>query len=354
MEKVFYAFAHVAIILILRFYLFCMSNAFLFTGEDRYVVDQEVARWRDGFVQKFGSDAVFVYGPENFDPAAIMENCLGGGLFVSKKMVIIKHAPTDSYGKIPAQIMESFAQSYMKQYTNISPDTIILFISYKPDKRLKFYKFLDKNTEHKVFKPLSEWQRKSTVQQWTESIQRDADALDYFLLQVGTDMYRVQSETDKVLTRAQVHNKQNITKTDIDTVVFGQVQANTFALFDYLFVDVKKSLHIIDTMRDQWTNRNEAIGALYRGVMLFIMMVDSYHNGARDAKSIAQRGWYAPFAVSKQFGRLQTFVQHYDDIKALYKGLVAVDVSIKTGKLPAEAFWIKSKDLLYQYAWWRK
>jgi DNA polymerase III delta subunit len=55
-----------------------MSNIYLFTGEEPYLVDQELQRRREGFVQKFGSDTVFVYDPENFDPTAIMENCLGG------------------------------------------------------------------------------------------------------------------------------------------------------------------------------------------------------------------------------------------------------------------------------------
>jgi DNA polymerase III delta subunit len=166
-------------------------------------------------------------------------------------MIIIKHVPVDTYAKISSKLQEAFAESYIKQSNNISPDTIVIFVSYKPDKRLKLYKFLEKNAEHKIFKSPTESQRKASIQQRSGNITRDADALNYFLLQVGSDMYRLHSEVDKLLTRVQVHNKTHITKADIDIVTFGQVEANTFALFDYLFVDVHKALHLIDTMRDE-------------------------------------------------------------------------------------------------------
>jgi DNA polymerase III delta subunit len=331
-----------------------MSNIFLFTGEDRYVVDQEINRWKEGFLQKFGWDAIFSYSPENFDPTAIIENCLGGGLFVSKKMLIIKHVPADTYGKMSLKIIESFTESYIKQHNNISSDTIVLFVSYKPDKRLKLYKFLEKHAEHKDFKALWEWQRKKTIQQWSGDIIRSDDTLDYFLLQVGTDMYRLQSETDKLLIWAKLHNKQHITKEDIDIVTFWQVQPNTFALFDYLFTKPDKALALIDAMREDGTNRNEALWAMCWWMALFIMMVDGYNNGARDAKSIAQRAGYNPFAISKQMSRIQTLLANTSNIQKIYKGLIDLDVSIKTGKLPAEAFWIRTKDLFYSYGWWKK
>lgn len=88
---------------------------------------------------------------------------------------------------------------------------------------------------------------------------------------------------------------------------------------------------------------------MYRGIILFIMMIDRHRNGDRDARTISQNIGYAPFAVTKQFGRMQTFLAREKDIVAIYQGLVTLDASIKTGKLPAEAFWIGCKDLFYTY-----
>jgi len=329
-----------------------MSNIYLFTGEERYLVDQELQRWRDGFVQKFGSDTVFVYGPENFEPSPMMQNILGWGLFVTKKFIIIKHIPTDGSQKIPAKIQEQFVETFMKQFANISPDVVLAFVSYKPDKRTKLFKFLEKNAQVKAFTSLNDTTRKTYIKNRTTGFSREGDTMDYFLTQVGWDLYRLESEADKLVTWARKNSITTITKAHIDAVVFGQVQANTFALFDHMFVNMNKTLTVIDDMREEWTERVQSIGAMYRGIILFVMMVDRYRNGDRDSRAISQAIGYSPFAVSKQFGRIQTFISREKDIVAIYQGLVTLDASIKTGKLPAEAFWIGCKDLFYTHTKW--
>jgi DNA polymerase-3 subunit delta len=295
-----------------------MSNIFLFTGEEQYLLDQELQRWKEGFVQKFGADSIFTYSPENFDPSHMMQNILGGGLFVSKKMIIIKHIPTDGQQRIPAKAQEEFTESYMKQVANISPDTIVVFVSYKPDKRVKLYKFLQKTAQVKEFSSLTDTQRKQYIKQRSGSVTLDAEVVDHLLLVVGPDLYRLQSELQKLLLWGQAHQLARIDKTDIDKVVFGQVQANTFVLFDVIFKDTNKLLSIIDDMREEGANRNEAIGAMYWGLGLFIMLLDSHKNNVRDNRAITQRISYAPFAVSKHYARIQTLLAHEKGIQQMY------------------------------------
>gem|GEM_PF-1603628 len=64
-------------------------------------------------------------------------------------------------------------------------------------------------------------------------------------------MYRLESEADKLVTWARKNSITTITKAHIDAVVFGQVQANTFALFDHMFVNMNKTLTVIDDMREE-------------------------------------------------------------------------------------------------------
>lgn len=166
-------------------------------------------------------------------------------------MIVIKHIPTDGSQKIPAKVQEEFVDAFTKQFANISPDILVAFISYKPDKRTKLYKFLEKNAQVKAFTSLNDTTRKTYIKNRTTGLSRQADAMDYFLAQVGGDLYRLESEADKLITRAQKNTIATITKAHIDTVVFGQVQANTFALFDYMFGDITKTLTLIDQMREE-------------------------------------------------------------------------------------------------------
>jgi hypothetical protein len=45
---------------------------------------------------------VSVYDSQNFDTDQILQEIFGGGLFVTKKMVIIKGFPLDTLNKVPA------------------------------------------------------------------------------------------------------------------------------------------------------------------------------------------------------------------------------------------------------------
>ncbi|HCB51968.1 TPA: hypothetical protein DEP21_05415 [Patescibacteria group bacterium] len=49
----------------------------------------------------------------------------------------------------------------------ISPDTILLLVCYKPDKRTKFVKFLETNTSVKTFDALKPAELKNFVRQHT-------------------------------------------------------------------------------------------------------------------------------------------------------------------------------------------
>jgi len=66
-----------------------LSNVILFTGEERFLLDKELLRRKEGFAQKFGSEAIFSFDFENLDVAMIKQAIYGGGLFVTKKMIVI-------------------------------------------------------------------------------------------------------------------------------------------------------------------------------------------------------------------------------------------------------------------------
>jgi DNA polymerase III delta subunit len=66
-----------------------LSNVILFTGEERFLLDKELLRRKEGFAQKFGSEAIFSFDFENLDVGMIKQAVYGGGLFVTKKMIVI-------------------------------------------------------------------------------------------------------------------------------------------------------------------------------------------------------------------------------------------------------------------------
>ena len=71
-------------------------------------------------------------------------------------MIVIYGIPTDSdtSNKLPAAEISSFAEEFITKIATITPDTFVVFVSYKPDKRTKFFTFLSKEATVKTFEPL--------------------------------------------------------------------------------------------------------------------------------------------------------------------------------------------------------
>ena len=71
-----------------------------------------------------------------------------------------------------------------------------------------------------------------------------------------------------------------------------------------------------------------------------------YENGTRDAKAIASTLKLHPFVVNKNIKHIEYFLQNKNGIQKLYEALVHKDYEIKSGKLPAELFWLETKKMI--------
>jgi DNA polymerase III delta subunit len=75
-----------------------------------------------------------------------------------------------------------------------------MFVSYKPDKRGRLYKFLEKNATIKTFDKLSGIELKNFVKNELKELTIDHDTIDFFLEKVGNDLYNIINECDKLKT----------------------------------------------------------------------------------------------------------------------------------------------------------
>jgi len=135
------------------YYLTMKDNVFLFTGSSNYLVRQEIKKRKKSFAEKYGEQYIFSFSSDNFDIPAIIDTIFSGGLFVTKKLVIIFGVPGDkvSDNKISASKLEQFENGFMSRLDYLSADTIVLFVSYDPDKRLRLYKALGDVAQTKEF-----------------------------------------------------------------------------------------------------------------------------------------------------------------------------------------------------------
>jgi len=324
-----------------------MKNVFLFMWEEVFLLNKELKRWKDNFLEKFWSESLFIFDWWNFVLNRVMEAVFGWWLFSTKKMVIIYGVPIDTYSnnKILIKNSDKFVSSF--ENVVVPDDVLLIFVSYKPDKRLKFYKSIKDVVQVKEFKPLrmaSQYKNILSEQLW--SLHVSGDVMEYFLLKVWKNLYRLMQELEKIKLWCSVHWLVEITQDVIDIVVFGQVETNAFLFFDYFLTDKKKTFILWDKIRDDWVDFNQALWMLYWGLKLYILMVDANKQWVSDSKTMAKITGFHPFAVSKNMKNINIVVKKYNKIKLFYNNLIELDYSIKIGKVNSFGFWLEVKKII--------
>lgn len=321
-----------------------LNNIFLFTGGEKYLLDQELSRWEKSFAEKFWKDAIFSFNSENFDIGDIKQSIFAWGLFIAKKLIIIHGLPTDTdaSNKISVEIAESLTNEIIAKEGIIPGDTILAFVSYKPDKRGKLYKFLGKNATIKEFKKLSPIGLKNFAKKELEWVDIDINTIEYFLIKVGDNLYRIINEWNKLKTRYTTNNKR-ITNEIVDLLVFGQTETNWFIFFDNFFDDRKQNLNTLRKFEEEWTNRNQFMWTLCRWLKLYLYMLDMNKQWITDSKTIASIIKIHPFAINKNLKNIQKIKENEEQIRKFYQQLIVLDNDIKTGKVPDTYFrlWVK-------------
>lgn len=329
-----------------------LSNVYMFTWEEQFLLDKELFRRKENFAVKFGQESIFSFDTESRDLAMIKQSIYGGGLFVSKKLVILNGIPMDATTKMGEERkkpIDIFIDDFLSREGKIPEETLILFISSKPDKRLKLYKFLERNAVVKEFNQYKDSQLKDFIISQLGGIFIPDDVVEYLLIKVWANLYRLRFECEKIKTRCEIKNITKIDQQLIDKLAFWQVETNAFALLESLFTDTKRAVQIIAKIQDDGEDRNAFAGMLYRSLKTSLFLVDIVNAGTTDSKEIAAIMWANPWQISKSLKQIKQLQANHQLMKTFFRQLVGLDYSIKSGKLPDTYFRLGIKKFLL---WW--
>ncbi|MFA7298075.1 MAG: hypothetical protein WC010_00290 [Candidatus Absconditabacterales bacterium] len=173
-----------------------IQNIFLFTGQETYLLDKELFRRKEGFLQKFGPDSIFSFSLDNLDIEQIKQAIYSSGLFTTKKLIIINGLPLDAATKLgedKSEQLQTFVDGLLKSKGKIPEDSLLVFIASTPDKRLRLYKFLEKNTIVKEFKQLKNSDLEKFIKNELTDCDIDHTTIQYLITKVGSDLYRIWS-----------------------------------------------------------------------------------------------------------------------------------------------------------------
>ena len=319
-----------------------LNSVFFFTWDNVYTLRQDLQKWKISFVEKYWSDSLFVFNSENWDNGVVNQALYAWWLFIQKKLIIIEGVPKDLAQDwwIPQDRIDKFFADFEANQQYLTDDTIVVFFSYKPDKRTRMYKWLSENVQVKEYPMYKESQLKVFIKECLHPLTISSETLDYLLEKVWTDMFRLSSEIEKLKF---VIKEWEVTNQMIDTYCFWMVEENAFSIFDELFVSPVSAVKILENMQNEWKDWNAVLAPLLWSLKVILTVIDYANQWIKDSKLIASECKLPPFAIAKNMKNADLYLSHQDLLKNLFRTIIDTEYSIKTGKYPDNYFWITLK-----------
>ncbi len=320
-----------------------MWKRYLFVWEESYLIRKELTRWSEQFLQKYGPDTVMSLSLGEYNPQEIVQMLCSGGLFSDDKLIIVYDIPWQTTSPAGTADLE---QALINQREQLYSDYFIIFVSQKPDKRKKSYKFFAEHCEIKEFKPMdmrslpkfliNEFDTHNTT---TNKLTRDH--IDQIVELVGTDGSRLHHEIKK-LTQYLASTDEKLTNEIINTVVVPSQESSAFELLDKLIKE--PSLSILDNITTLQDN-GEAWQMLQGGLLWWLKSIIAYGlclSKKQDPTSLS----LSPFVAGKYNKYQDNIVNNLQEFQQLYFWLIDFEYALKTGQADQEWYWLNLKSLL--------
>ncbi len=330
------------------------KKIYLFTWENSYTLNQELKRWKNMFAEKNGSESVFSFNRETWDYGQIKQTIFSWWFFVEKKLVILYGVPldTEKSNSIKVEDIEKLTEDIMNY--PLPSEVILVCVSYKPDKRGRFYKWIDKldkeNPSQKIVKsfvPLKDYELSNFVVQQSKDLNLDSKVVETLIHKVWNDQFRLESEIDKLRYRKEYY-KEEITPKVVDEVCFGMIEEDIFELLNLVLTDSKSAVEFVQWLQDDGLDWNAVNPSFAWGLRNYLFVLDYADCWITDSKQIAGELKQNPWAIMNITKKLKLLKEKRDLIQTLFKSIVDIDYEIKNGNAQPESYFFTIKKVLFQ------
>lgn len=296
-----------------------MSNIYLFTGENEYVLREERKRWIEQFVKKYGEENCARIDGSKLTIRELLDEISVLPFLAEKRLVIVDGVPKSSKEEI--QSIESA----------IHPQVLLLFVDASPDKRTAGVKELLKTAEVKEFAPV----RGALLQQWMKTYATEhglplsKDIADAVVAYVGEDQVMIAQELSKLGAAA---SGKTLSMADVEQLVIPTDEGVVWKITDMLSGGSKKDAFLY--ARRLLSRGGDAYG-LWAILLSMLKNVVAVHAaveaGNRDLKDVASAAGVHPFAARSLVGYARRIKE--DSLKTFLSWAVSADRALKTGTL---------------------
>jgi len=320
----------------------------LFTGENQYTITQEITRRYTSFLAKYPEASLHYYTPLNRNIEEIEQQIFWGGLFSSHKIIILNGIPLDStpWNTLKVEEIEDIANDILNR--SIPDGVVLILVSYKPDKRTKFFKaFPQENIKN--FPLLDEREIKQFIKEKSDSLSLKFwnSEIDAFFNFIGGDQFRIESELNKLAWYKDFHPDFHFTPENMENFLFLTPEVNNFEFFDVLLESPEKAEKYLEHMQEEWSNWVMAMGFFHWGIKNDLLLIDAYEKGIKDQKILASELKMHPFVLKKTLTKIKSLLEKKSYIINFLQGLIRIESGIKKGMIWEDYFRLEIKKLLF-------
>ena len=299
------------------------------------------------FAEKNGKDSIFSFNRENWDYGQIKQT-------ITNKLIILYGIPldTEKSNAIKTDEIEKLVEDIMNY--PLPSEVLLICVSYKPDKRGRFYKRFDKldkdNPSQKIvksFAPLKDYELSNFVAQESKDLNLNSKVIETLVHKVWNDQFRLESEIDKLRYRKKYYNDE-ITPKVVDEVCFGMIEEDIFQLLDLALTDRKSAVQFIQWLQDDGLDRNAVNGSFAWGLRNYLFVLDYADHWITDSKQIAGELKQNPWAIINITKKMSLIKEKRSLIQNLFKSIVDIDYDIKSGNAQPESYFFTIKKVLLQ------
>lgn len=305
---------------------------FFLYGEDAFRSKQKLNELKRGFLEKNPMSVVdiFDFSEKSVSPQNILESFSSGGLFSTKKLVIIesllKEMPADSQKTITEKIKKD---GTIKE----DPDLVIIFRENGlPKKNLSLFKCLELNSRKQEFPLLDQ----KGLEKWVLSFLSNSypklsftpKPLSMFVSYVGNDLFLLKNELEKIATYKM---EGELTEEDVDLLVNSQIRSTIFNATEALLNrDKKLASKLLHEQIEKGEDLFYILAMCAYQIRTLLRIAHSIENGNLIAANIAKETGLHPYVVQKSLP--QARLAGTEKLKKIFSKIKTIDLEAKTGK----------------------
>ena len=298
-------------------------NFYLMSGEDRFSLQEEVKRWKNAFLEKFGDTDLEELDGESTDAETINGAIRAIPFLAEKRLVILKNFLSSKKADDANALLPTLEQ--------LPDTTFLLMIEAEPDKRTSIFKAITQIATQRLFMKPQGAQLNTWVVRRAETLgsRLDLQTAAYLVSWVGNDLHALYNEIQKLSLFCQ---GQPITIPMIDLLVTDNVQNSIFTLTDQLSKkDFAGALATIDSLQKQGEEASFIFAMITRQFRLLLEMKALAEEGQAPTQ-IARTMAVHPFVVQNTLRFSKNFT--HTQLRTALASLLTLDERLKTGRIP--------------------